>query len=294
MEYILYINKGNDGERLYMFVIPRPRIYPRPFMAGCAMPFIPPRPVITPMPFIGGFGCCSFRPMLPTVPTFPLLTPMFMAPMTYTPPLLASTNIFIQNMMQSAQQLAARYKQQAEMMEKFQQQLKQNNSSYKFGSLTSSLRFTNYNPYNITQPSFNYTISNNNNPGFWKKIGYNISSGLRLARTAMSKAVGFTGYCARYVKNAIASCGLGKYVSGNAYEMIRILRNNKNFKEIPAQGVNPNTLPPGCILVYERGVSGYSSKYGHTEITTGDGRAVSDGVTNNIRGNITAIFMPVA
>lgn len=282
-----------------MFGIPRLPICPAPFMTGCAMPIIP-RPVITPMPIFGGFGCCSFRPMVPMIPSFPIFTPMFMAPMAYTPPILTCTNIFIQNMMQTAAQLAANYKRQAELLKQYQQQT----SNYQFGSLTMSNRTNpNYNisnnyytPNTNTNPisSTNTTQRVNVTPSWLQKMGYNASSGLRLARTALSRAVGFTGYCARYVKNAIASCGLGQYVSGHAYEMINILRNNKNFKEIPAQGVNPNTLPPGCILVYERGVSGYNSRYGHTEITTGDGRAVSDGITDKIRGNITAIFIPVA
>lgn len=281
-----------------MFVPVRPYIYARPFIAGCA-PFMP-RPVIPPpMPFWGGFGC-HFRPMMPVFPM-----PAFTMPFSFgVPPFFSCGNIFIQNMMATAAKLAYTNAQRAAAMQKYRE-------NYKFGTLTARTNQTNYTPYvynntyNNNTSSLNYTpaVSSQNykpatvsgsNSSLWSKMGYCASSGIRLARTALSRAVGFTGWCARYVKNAIASCGLGSYVSGDAYEMIDILRNNKNFKEIPARGVNPRTLPPGCILVYERGVSGYSSKYGHTEITTGDGRAVSDGITNNIRGNITAIFMPVA
>jgi len=187
--------------------------------------------------------------------------------------------------MQTAARLITTYRQQATAVA----QIKAANN-YQFGTLTARTYNTNYTPYNYNSGITNTPV----NSSFWSKIGYSASSGLRLARTALSRSVGFIGYCARFVKNAIASCGLGSYVSGDAHEMIRILRNNKKFKEIPAYGVNPRTLPPGCVLVYGRGVSGYSSRYGHTEITTGDGRAVSDGITNNIRGNITAIFVPVA
>ena len=137
-------------------------------------------------------------------------------------------------------------------------------------------------------------ILNVNNNANWRSLGYNAAAGSRLASYAMNHRVGFTEYCARYVKNALAATGLGNYVNGDAWQMTSILRRNKNFREISPNGVNVNNLPAGCILVYGRGVSGYSSAYGHVEITTGDGRAVSDGVTNNLRNRPTAIFMPVA
>ena len=258
-----------------MFNRPIPQIYSRPYHTGYAVPCMP-RPVM-PAPFFGCFGS-PFVPMMPRI-----AAPVCAMPFSFGFPMLACGNIFIQNMMQVAARCIASYRQQAAM----QAQVKAA-YNYRFGSLT-----TRQNSFN--NPSNSGFMANYpTGSSLWNQIGYCASSGLRLARTAMSRAVGFTGYCARYVKNAIASCGLGRYVSGNACDMIRILRNNKNFREIPARGVNPRTLPPGCVLVYERGVSGYSSRYGHTEITTGDGRAVSDGVTNNIRGNITAIFVPVA
>ena len=46
-------------------------------------------------------------------------------------------------------------------------------------------------------------------------------------------------------------------------------------------------------MVYDKGVQGYSASYGHTEITTGDGRAVSDGITNNLYKKPSSIFIPV-
>jgi len=134
----------------------------------------------------------------------------------------------------------------------------------------------------------------NQNASLWKRMGYCANAGLKLAKTAINRAVGFIGSCAKYVKNAIAKCGLGKYQSGHAYNMVNIMRNNKKFKEISPKGVNLKTLPAGCVLVYGKGVGGYSSKYGHTEITTGDGRAVSDGITRNLHKTPTAIFMPIS
>lgn len=126
----------------------------------------------------------------------------------------------------------------------------------------------------------------------WEKIGYNAKKGVELAKNALKNAVGFTGYCAKYVKNAICKSNLGEYEYGNACDMASILRRNKNFKEIDANSVDVNNLPAGCVLVYAKGAAGYSGKYGHTEITDGNGRGISDGITNNLR-KPTAIFMPV-
>lgn len=131
------------------------------------------------------------------------------------------------------------------------------------------------------------------NLSFWKKLGYCVDAGVKLAKTAASAVVGWISKCAKYVKNAIARAGLGKYQQGHAYQTADILRKNPKFKEISPDGVNLKTLPAGCVLVYDRGKSGYSSRYGHTEITTGQGTAVSDGVTHNIR-KPTAIFIPVS
>ncbi len=137
-------------------------------------------------------------------------------------------------------------------------------------------------------------LGQNQNASLWKKLGYAAQKGWQLAKNAVSRAIGFTGKCAKYVKNAICKTGLGKYEYGNACDMVGIMRKNKNFKEINPNGVDLKKLPAGCVLVYGKGVAGYSSKYGHTEITTGSGKAVSDGVTKNLHRKPTAIFMPVA
>ena len=121
---------------------------------------------------------------------------------------------------------------------------------------------------------------------------YNANKGQKLATTALNNSVGWSGYCAKYVKTAIKDAGLGNYTSGHAYQMTDILNNNSNFRQISTTGVNVDDLPAGCILVFNKGAQGYSSQYGHVEITTGDGRAVSDGITNNLK-KPSAIFIPV-
>lgn len=144
-----------------------------------------------------------------------------------------------------------------------------------------------------------------------KLDGYNETAGKKLASIAWNNAhhgidkanrkisgssknpQTFTGNCARYVKIAIRDAGLGAYPDGHAYQMIEPLRQNKNFKEISTEGVNLKQLPAGCVLVYGKGVSDYSNKYGHIELTLGNGKAVSDGTTDNLYKKPSAIFMPV-
>lgn len=179
-----------------------------------------------------------------------------------------------------------------------------NFSSYNFFSNLFSTNRT-FTPFNFSYSSKKSTptaptsngvsvVGKNQNASLWEKLGYCASAGMKLANDVLKHATGFIKKCATYVKNAIARVGLGKYVSGHAYQMVSIMRNNKKFKEISPKGVNLKTLPAGCVLVYGKGVGGYSSTYGHTEITTGDGRAVSDGITRNLHKTPTAIFMPIS
>lgn len=122
---------------------------------------------------------------------------------------------------------------------------------------------------------------------------YNAQKGAKLANTAQKGSAGrFTGHCARYVKTAISNAGLGAYKSGHGYQMTSVLAGNPNFKQISPDGVDVNKLPAGCVLVFNQGSQGYNPKYGHTEITKGDGTAVSDGVTHHIK-KPDAIFIPV-
>ena len=127
-----------------------------------------------------------------------------------------------------------------------------------------------------------------------KDAGYNKQKGEKLARIIGSRSTegGFDNYCARNVKEAIEDAGLGRYESGHGYQVADILADNKNFKEVSAKNIDLSSLPAGCVLVYDRGVSGYSSQYGHTEITLGNGTAASGGITHNIRQG-ARVFMPV-
>jgi len=171
----------------------------------------------------------------------------------------------------------------------------------------------NLNTFNLSPPQFNHSIfptkQADNTDTFTssskktkqkyfqtddlKLDDYNATKGNRLASIALGRSTGWSGYCAAYVKSSIQAANLGSYKYGHAYQMPSILRNNKNFKEISTEGVDVSKLPAGCVLVYDKGTEGYSKKYGHTEITTGDGRAVSDGITKNLHKKPSNIFIPV-
>lgn len=138
------------------------------------------------------------------------------------------------------------------------------------------------------------TINTETNLPTLKKAGYNTQKASRLASeiAKVSTEGGFDNYCARHVKEAIEDAGLGTYQSGHGYQMAGILQGNKNFKEISTKNIDLSSLPAGCVLVYDRGVAGYSSDYGHTEITLGNGTAASGGITHNIRQG-ARVFVPV-
>ena len=117
--------------------------------------------------------------------------------------------------------------------------------------------------------------------GYWASLGYNPQKGQRLAREARRGiATSFTGYCARYTKNAIARAGLGSYqYNVNGCDMARAYGNNGNFKVISGAGVDLKTVPAGCVLVYEAGKSDHHPIYGHTGVAQVDGTECSDYIT---------------
>lgn len=137
------------------------------------------------------------------------------------------------------------------------------------------------------------TFNTNTNLPQLKSIGYNAKKGKKLAQEAASHVTGFNGACGTKVREALERAGLanGKR-TGSAADFGDVLLKQKNFKEVSANGMDLKSLPAGCILVYGRGVSNYNPKDGHVEITLGDGRAASDGLTNNIRPG-ARIFVPV-
>ena len=143
-------------------------------------------------------------------------------------------------------------------------------------------------------PSYNPNAVNFNSLSE-KGLKYSSTKGQRLARDIAGHMVGFSGNCSRYVRQSLQRTGLYNGHTAHAYQMANVLAQNKDFQEISPNDVDLNSLPPGCILVYDRGAAKkYSSTSGHIEVTLGDGTAVSDGRTKHlIKTDKMRIFVPV-
>lgn len=146
--------------------------------------------------------------------------------------------------------------------------------------------------WNIGFDTFTYTTKSTNSDSY-ELSNYNSTKGNLLANIALNRAPGEIGYCAKYVQEAINLAGLGGQTRANANQMANILRENPNFKEISTENTNVNSLPAGCVLVYDSYVRNDEETYGHTEFTTGDGHGVSDGITDTLNPNPSSIFIPV-
>lgn len=122
---------------------------------------------------------------------------------------------------------------------------------------------------------------------------YNATKGNLLANIAAQRAVGEVGYCAKFVQEAISIAGLGACTGANAFEMADTLRLNPNFREISKDEVDINSLPAGCILVYDKCTRHPDEIYGHIEFTRGNGEGISDGISKSLHPNPSAVFIPV-
>lgn len=254
-------------------------------------------------------GCSIFSmPMMPAMmPTYPsfgnFMMPFggFSMPFGFMGGCCGGGNRFF-NMMMSMQLFQSTMNAFSRLAENISSTSRRTHSSntYDFSSSrTSGTQSPSYTPRTETHSAYynnyyknNSRINTNTNLPQLKEIGYNSAKGKTLAQNALSNSVGFSGYCAKYVRMALERSGLSNGLKGDAYDYNNILAQNKNFKEISAVNIDLNSLPAGCILVYDRGQSGYSSQYGHVEITTGSGQAVSDGVTRNIRPG-ARVYAPV-
>ena len=126
-------------------------------------------------------------------------------------------------------------------------------------------------------------------------VNYDANAAKKLAQNATSHAGARSQKrCAEFVSDAIEASGIS-ITRGHAYQMENNLRNNPNFKEVKVSQNELASLPAGCILVYPRGSAGYSSQYGHIEITLGDGKAASDFVNTNPKySSDMKVFVPVS
>lgn len=148
----------------------------------------------------------------------------------------------------------------------------------------------------FTPPVFNFSSPFNNTDTFTRTTSpldnYDSTKGNLLLSIAKNRAVGEVGYCAKFVQEAISLAGLGACTGANAAEMADTLRLNPNFREV-SKDTDVNTLPAGCVLVYDRCTRHDDEIYGHIEFTTGDGKGISDGISETLHPNPSAIFIPV-
>ncbi len=122
----------------------------------------------------------------------------------------------------------------------------------------------------------------------------------RLAAAGRQAAMGMGGYhsqglCATGVSRAIVSA-MGIKVWGNGNQIDNNLPKNK-FKQVNISLAEALKIP-GLVLTWERTSSAAGQKYGHTAITTGDGRSsCSDFIENNTLGaggrSGLKIFVPI-
>jgi murein DD-endopeptidase MepM/ murein hydrolase activator NlpD len=122
----------------------------------------------------------------------------------------------------------------------------------------------------------------------------------RLVDAARQRATGHRrgGHCARGVSDAIQN-SMGVNVRANANRLDNALADNRRFREVHGMSLDEALRTPGLVVTWER--SNHSSgglRYGHTAITSGDGRTTySDIVDRNTTGNGRTgmrIFEPVA
>ena len=125
-------------------------------------------------------------------------------------------------------------------------------------------------------------------------VNFNQDKAKEMAKNVRAHAKNKSGGdCALYVSNAIEESGI-PVTRGHAFQMENNLRNNKNFKEVSITKDEFVNLPAGCILVYPKGVAGYSSDFGHIEITLGNGETASDFLNKNPKySENMKVFVPV-
>lgn len=145
-----------------------------------------------------------------------------------------------------------------------------------------------------------------NNDTYVKGVKFNKYKGESLAKKIVdilpSNRDPENPLCAKYVKNAIAQCGLGRYELGNADACTDILRRNPNFREVKLSEKEQALAPRGTVIVYDafdtvsdkNGKSGKIGKDGHIIVSLGKGKACSDIMEDEIfQSDRAHVFIPV-
>jgi hypothetical protein len=122
-----------------------------------------------------------------------------------------------------------------------------------------------------------------------------------LAHDVWENAKGFTGYCYAAVKDSLDTIlpkGWRSQVGpSSAYQFANSLNQNpKLFDKLKLRKIDPKTLPDnkfpvGAIIVYGRGMCGFSAEHGHIEIVVSvdPPKACSDGCEGIPAGRLQCI-----
>jgi hypothetical protein len=121
---------------------------------------------------------------------------------------------------------------------------------------------------------------------------YDVATALRLARNAKNHSIwSFTGWCYSYVADAMEmtglirrdqwySLGIGVNAAADfaawANRNPGTLRGQLKLAKVPTPAV-ASELPMGAIVVYNRGVCGFSGRSGHIEVKVAPNLLCSDG-----------------
>ena len=150
------------------------------------------------------------------------------------------------------------------------------------------------NPQEVTPPAQDGQVSATNIPGYSKKDGLRIAKQAREHVKDYVKIPGKATPCARFVRQDMEALGIPWERRNSAADLVEPLSKNPNFVEVPASSFkDPKDIPPGAVIVYQRGDGGYSAKHGHVEISLGDGNAAHFSICKIKMTEKMRIFIPV-
>lgn len=131
--------------------------------------------------------------------------------------------------------------------------------------------------------------------------GYDKETSENLAKQSVAQAAGrtsSTGWCAKYVNNAIEAAGLVEKNSTrreSAYQLVEAYKNSGAFTQVKVSKDELKDLPAGCIIVWQpgKGFGNGFANHGHVVITQGNNKATSD-YTQEIKdyGTEFTVFVP--
>jgi hypothetical protein len=150
---------------------------------------------------------------------------------------------------------------------------------------------------------FNYRSIDNLKIDTFQNNGISSGNAINLANKARSVAsrMNSRGRCKKGVRLAFEAAELGTITGESAYMAASQLAKRRDFKEVAVSQEQLRMLPPGAVIVWDKGggagVSAAGKKHGHIEVSLGNGQAASDYVgrimTSRGPGVGYRVFMPL-